>query len=86
MWVKVAFFVCVRRAIFRGTRVVVGWEFGMAWDGLGGLCLQGLPGAVGPGAVRGLRNRRAGLSEGSCVHEGRRRSSKVISGITQDDF
>lgn len=45
---------CVRRAIFRGTRVVVGWEFGMAWDGLGGLCLQGLPGAVGPGAVEGV--------------------------------
>lgn len=32
MWVKVAFLVCVRRAIFRGMRVVVGWEFGMGWE------------------------------------------------------
>lgn len=32
MWVKVAFLVRVRRAIFRGMRVVVGWEFGMGWE------------------------------------------------------
>lgn len=70
MWVKVAFFVCVRRAIFRGTRVVVGWEFGMGWEAF--VCWDYLEllnqELLGGG---GLKNRQTGLSEGSCVHERR---------------
>lgn len=59
MWVKVAFFVCLRRAIFRGTRVVVGWGFGMGWEAF--VCRHYL---------ELLRNRWIGLSEGSCICEG----------------
>lgn len=35
-------------------------------------------GAVGPGAVGGLKSRWIGLSEGSCVHEGRQRSREEL--------
>lgn len=74
MWVKVAFFVCVRRAIFRGTRVVVGREFGMGWEAF--VCRHYLE-LLNQELLEGL-NRWIGLAEGSCGHERRQRSCEEL--------